>query len=1055
MINFQEMIAKLTAFWAEQGCLVHQGYDLEVGAGTFNPATFLRCLGPEPYAAVYVEPSRRPSDGRYGENPNRVQFYHQMQVIIKPSPDNLQDLYLQSLQAIGLELNKHDIRFVHDDWENPTIGAWGLGWEVWADGMEVTQFTYFQAVGGLPVKPVSGEITYGLERLALYIQNVDSFFDLMWNDKICYGDLFKRSEWEWSHYNFTEADAAMWHRHFEDFEIEAKRLIDHHLPIPAYDFVMKASHAFNLLDARGVISVTERTGYITRIRYLSKLLAESYIQSREKLKFPLLKKAAPKKSIECPPLSTTNWSPDEKEDLLFEIGSEELPAAFVPVGVRGLENSMHRLLSLHGLKFDSLEVFGTPRRIAVLVKGLAGGTADREIERKGPSAQAAFDQNGTLTKAGEGFFRSLGFDADQFLNLTLEKIENKEVSGLEIQQIKGTAYLFANLLQKGESTRKILAAELPKLILQLDFPKKMRWGECDIEYARPLRWIVALYGKEVIPFTIAGLLSSRFSHGHRQLANSPIELEDASAYETTLRNHWVLANIEERRTNILEQLKKIEKQLQGTVVAKERIMPQVLHLVEWPFLTAASFDKRFLKAPKEVLISEMVEHQKYFPIVDKDDQLLPHFLIVCNNKPTDLIQHGNQKALSPRLADGMFLYNEDLKIPLDRFNEKLKSVVFQKELGSVWDKVIRLTNLVELFHRYAPICDLSLAVRAANLCKADLASDLVGEFPELQGTVGKLYALQHGENESVAEAIDEHWMPRGEHAPLPKTACGILLCLSEKIDNLICCFSLELKPTSSSDPYALRRQAIGVLKMILEHQLHLPLQRLLSDAFELFSQSPKLPQTLVKTVVAKQNKLQEEILAFLKNRLRSIFVEGGFEKDEIEAVFSQEIDDVYDLYRKLQALHTFRREAQQAFFALLEIYNRSKKILCSQNPNLIPGWQAHRLKTIISPENRLPHVNPDLFQEPEEKYLFEHLKDLKETFYLKLIDRREPSGRDWKEAFTVLATLQAPLTSLFDKVKIIDEDSTLRINRLSLLQEVWDLCEELIDFGKIQEHESR
>lgn len=296
MITFQEMIAKLTQFWAEQGCVVHQGYDLEVGAGTFNPATFLRCLGPEPYSAVYVEPSRRPQDGRYGENPNRVQFYHQMQVILKPSPTNTQDLYLQSLAAIGLDLKQHDIRFVHDDWENPTIGAWGLGWEIWSDGMEITQFTYFQAVGGIPVFPVSGEITYGLERLAMYIQGVDSMFDLKWNEQITYGDVYKRSEWEWSHYNFHQADTTMWLRHFDDFEAEAKRLIKEHFPIPAYDFIMKASHAFNILDARGVISVTERTGYITRIRNLAKMLADSYVLSREKQKFPLLRNSREKKS---------------------------------------------------------------------------------------------------------------------------------------------------------------------------------------------------------------------------------------------------------------------------------------------------------------------------------------------------------------------------------------------------------------------------------------------------------------------------------------------------------------------------------------------------------------------------------------------------------------------------------------------------------------------------------------------------------------------------------------------------------------------------------------
>jgi len=254
MVTFQEILRKLNLFWENQGCVIHQGYDLEVGAGTFNPATFLRCLGPEPYKAGYIEPSRRPTDGRYGENPVRLQHYFQYQVILKPSPANIQDLYLQSLEAIGFDLSQHDMRFVHDDWEAPTLGAWGLGWEVWMDGMEVTQFTYFQCVGGIDLKPISGEITYGIERLSTYLMGIDSTFNLPWTDDFTYGDIYHRSEVEWSQYNFEEADTAMWFKHFDDFEKEAKRLMERNLPLPAYDFVMKASHAFNMLDARGAIS---------------------------------------------------------------------------------------------------------------------------------------------------------------------------------------------------------------------------------------------------------------------------------------------------------------------------------------------------------------------------------------------------------------------------------------------------------------------------------------------------------------------------------------------------------------------------------------------------------------------------------------------------------------------------------------------------------------------------------------------------------------------------------------------------------------------------------
>jgi glycyl-tRNA synthetase alpha chain len=288
-VNFQDLILSLQNYWAGQGCILQQPYDMEKGAGTFHPATFLRVLGPEPWQVAYVEPSRRPTDGRYGENPNRLQHYYQFQVVMKPSPMNIQDLYLDSLKSFGISPSRHDIRFVEDDWESPTLGAWGLGWEVWLDGMEITQFTYFQQVGGIDLKPISAEITYGCERIAMYLQGVDSVYDLEWAPGIKYGDVHHQTEVEYSTYNFEEADTEMLFRLFEMYEKECTRLVQRQLVFPAYDFVLKASHSFNLLDARGVISVTERAHYIGRVRNLARLCAEGYVAQREKLGFPLLK----------------------------------------------------------------------------------------------------------------------------------------------------------------------------------------------------------------------------------------------------------------------------------------------------------------------------------------------------------------------------------------------------------------------------------------------------------------------------------------------------------------------------------------------------------------------------------------------------------------------------------------------------------------------------------------------------------------------------------------------------------------------------------------------
>jgi glycyl-tRNA synthetase alpha chain len=287
MLSFQQLILRLNDFWDRQGCVLLQPYDMEMGAGTFHTATFLRAVGPEPWSAAYVQPSRRPKDGRYGDNPNRLQHYYQYQVVLKPSPADIQERYLQSLVALGVNPKEHDIRFVEDDWESPTLGAWGLGWEVWLDGMEITQFTYFQEVGSLPCKPVLGEITYGLERLAMYLQGKESVYDLVWVDGVKYGDVYHQNEVEQSRYNFELANTEMLFRHFGEFEAEAKRLIEAQCVLPAYEMVLRCSHSFNLLDARGAISVTERAAYIARVRALARAIAQSYYESRERLGFPL------------------------------------------------------------------------------------------------------------------------------------------------------------------------------------------------------------------------------------------------------------------------------------------------------------------------------------------------------------------------------------------------------------------------------------------------------------------------------------------------------------------------------------------------------------------------------------------------------------------------------------------------------------------------------------------------------------------------------------------------------------------------------------------------
>ena len=1015
----QEVIRRLNTFWSEQGCVIQQGYDLEVGAGTFNPATFLRSLGPEPFEVAFAEPCRRPTDGRYGENPNRFQHYFQYQVIMKPSPLDLQERYLRSLEAIGIDLSKHDIRFVHDDWESPTLGAWGLGWEVWCDGMEVTQYTYFQSVAGVACKPVSGELTYGVERLCMYLQNVDNGFDLQWNDRLTYGDIFKRNEFEFSSYNFDHADAKMWLRHFEDYEREAKRLFEAGLPLPGYDFVMKASHAFNLLDARGVISVTERTGYIQRIRDLACLAAEGYLAMREEQGFPLLDRwqSEPHPDPQNqPPAGEISVDPAQRDDFVLEIGSEELPAEFVPIGCRNLESDLRALLDSMDVEYQDVHVMGTPRRLTAYVTGLARGIVPKTVERRGPAVAAAFDADGNVAKAGEGFFRSLGMDAP-----SLADIEAGKFPELCLKEVKGKAYLFAQVTKSEFATETWanLQRHLPKLILGIDFPKKMRWSDLEISYARPLRWLLAIHGKDVIPFHVGPLASGSTSRGHRQMQDGEVTVSSANDYRDALRDAKVMVDIAERRACIEKQLDELESSLGAKAAERNKVIAQVLHLTEWPLITDAPFDESFLRVPKEVLISEMVEHQKYFPLVQGDGSLMNRFVITADCTPTDEIRHGNQKVLSARLSDGVFLYEQDLEVPLADFNEKLKNVIYQKKLGSVFDKVQRLGEhtriLYDSFRQHnagVELVNFSKVARAAELCKADLASDMVGEFPELQGVIGRYYAEAHGEDQGVAQAIEEHWMPRGEKDDLPASQAGAFVSLAEKLDNILGCFLVCLKPKSSSDPYGLRRQVLAIVRILIERKWNLPLRELMSQCLKVFPEEQQ----------GNTAEALKDVEAFIINRIKTVFLAYGVEKDEIEASLASGFDDIYDSYCKVQALHRVR-ESDPRFPALYEVFKRARGQLEGQ------ADETFRVEALV---------------EDAEKALHTTLQEVTGKFD-QAID-----AKDYDKAYLLIAELQPGLATLFDEVRILADDENLKKNRVALLQQVFALFNRLLDLSKLQ-----
>ena len=548
----------------------------------------------------------------------------------------------------------------------------------------------------------------------------------------------------------------------------------------------------------------------------------------------------------------------------------------------------------------------------------------------------------------------------------------------------------------------------------MDFPKKMRWGNLEATYARPIRWMVSLFGDHVVPFSYANITACRESFGHRQLRPSAFALIKAQDYVNILREHKVMVDIEERKKQIICQLDELEKQLDGKVISRDQVIPQVLNLVEWPQVTSATFDKSFLRVPKEVLISEMVEHQKYFPVAGEDGNLVNLFVITSNTNPTDQIREGNQRVLSARLSDGVFLYEQGLKQPLEKYNEKLKAVVFQKELGSVYDKVKRITAHAEYLQKVLKIGDAVKVKRAGELCKADLASEMVYEFPELQGTIGRYYALASGEASEVAQAIDEQWMPRGEHAPLPESQEGIVLSLADKIDNLLGCYCAGLKPTSSSDPYALRRQTLGVIKMLIKGKYNLNLMQVIDHAFDQFP----------KELLNSKAELMQEVETFVTNRVKTVFLDYGVSKDEIEAALSGGFTDIYDAYCKVQSLHQFR-QSNNKFPLLFEVYKRAKGQINQAGHNGI-------------------HFSESLLRENAEIELNQILVKNEKAFEKALSDQ------NYDKAYEMIAQIQPPLAKLFDEVKILCGDKEIRDNRVALLHKVFGLFGKLLDFSKIQ-----
>ncbi|MBE0411116.1 MAG: glycine--tRNA ligase subunit alpha, partial [Anaerolineales bacterium] len=560
-LNFQEIIMTLQRFWAEQGCVIWQPYYSQVGAGTMNPATFLRILGPEPWKVAYVEPSIRPDDGRYGENPNRMQMHYQFQVILKPDPGNPQEIYLESLQALGVDPGKHDIRFVEDNWESPALGAWGLGWEVWLDGQEITQFTYFQQAGGVTLNPVSVEITYGLDRIAIALQRVDGFHGICWDGRLSAGDINLQAEREHSKYYFEIADVDRLRQMYDLFKAEADTAIDKGLVLPAYDYLLKCSHTFNVLDTRGAVGVTERQVSFAQMRELARRVSELYLAQRQKLEFPFIKPELNHsaeinggglvgvRAEEPEEMQPIDSNADKTTPFLLEIGTEELPSGDLTSALDQLRQRMPQFLEKFRLEHGKIQVMGTPRRLVVYVEGLEGRQRDVEEVIKGPPAERAFDAQGKATKAAEGFARSKGI----------------EVSDIHIREINGGKYAVARLRSPGRPTAQVLAESLAELVGSLRFDLAMRWNDSNVAFSRPIRWMLAIFGDQSIPFEFAGVKSGKFTRGLRFREPEEILVRTPEEYFAQMKDQGIVLDVIKRQKVIFEQVKSLAAEVEGEV----------------------------------------------------------------------------------------------------------------------------------------------------------------------------------------------------------------------------------------------------------------------------------------------------------------------------------------------------------------------------------------------------------------------------------------------------------------------------------------------------------
>lgn len=688
------------------------------------------------------------------------------------------------------------------------------------------------------------------------------------------------------------------------------------------------------------------------------------------------------------------------KDLVFEIGTEEIPAKFMNRTLEQLKENATRVFLENRIGYDSLETYGTPRRLVLYVKDMAEKQEDLETEVKGPSKKAAYDNDSNPTKALLGFLKGNGLD----------------IKDIYIKELSGAEYIYGKKHLKGMDTKEVLKVLLPSILVSISFPKSMKWGNKSFRFARPVRWLMPIFGNELVEFNKDDIRCSKYTKGHRVLSEGDIEITNASEYFDKMRKAYVIVDQNERREIIKKQCEEIAKEKNGKIIHDDDLLEEIVYLVEYPTALLGSFEEDYLKLPKEVIITPMKEHQRYFPVEDEKGNLMSNFITIRNGDDSyiDIVRQGNEKVLRARLSDAKFFYEEDKKVPLDQCVEKLKSVVFQETLGTIYDKTVNIINnsiyiAQELGLEEKEVEELK---RAAYLAKADLVTNMVKEFDELQGIMGREYALVQGESPEVAKAIEEHYMPRNAGDDMPSSLYGAIVGMADRIDTITGCFSIGIQPTGSQDPYALRRQAISIINIILEKKIHLDIKKLVQKAITPFVEKGIIKEEPFKVI--------DDVIDFFKQRLKNVLLDRNYEYDVIDSVLNVGLTDIEDAMLRVKELSQWKNQVD--FLAIASSFNRVSNL-------------ASKAETM--------EIDSILLSEQAEKELFDSYMNVKNIFN-EAMDKKE-----YHDALKALMLMKRPIDNFFDNTMVMVEDQSIRRNRLAMLKTIENMMMRFADLSLI------